>query len=220
MTERKSSTKTTEEQDAQPSPTARAGKIGAPIFPMLLSGLAVLLAVIALVASLQGKGENRLADNTANRLQALETRISHMEAMIATDRQSLMQAELKKLLFNIQKLSSLSDAETKAKISEIEGILSQLTVAPATKVRVRVDLESIKQETPSGEAAAPAGKRKSAEPETPETAAPASSHKQPTAVQSGKQAPSEAEPEPGEAVKQTEGKTEEASSAGGDKAGN
>jgi len=221
MKERENPAETTEKQDAQPSPAAKMGQADTPLSPLLLSGLAVLLAVIALVASLQGKGENRLADNIANRLQTLEARMSHTEAMIATDKQSLMQAELKKLLFNIQKLSSLSDTETKAKISEVEGILQQLTVGHATKVKARVDPGSVKQEAPpSRETAAPVGKTNSAEPETPERASAVSSHRQPVAAQAEKQAPSGAEAAPGEAVKQPEGKTQEAPSEGGDKAVN
>jgi len=112
----------------------------------------LLLAVFALAATLisSNMGTRQPLDDIKGQLSAMESRVNHMEALMATDKHGLVQAELKKMLLNLHELSRLSDDATRSEISKVEMILLRLST-PATSVKARVDLKSTEQPAPSDE---------------------------------------------------------------------
>ena len=161
-------------QAPAPSPSAPSSSI-----PVLLSSLALLLAALALAATLisnRNMDAQQSTDNIKNKLSSIENRVDHMEALMATDKHSLVKAQLKKTLLNLHELSRLADKETKSEISRAETILLRLST-PATKIKAKVDLKSAEQPAqqhePEASATAPSI------PESTDTSAPQSSQTTP-----------------------------------------
>ncbi len=192
MTEKDATTESTEQQ-RETQPPSRSGQ--SMSLSMLLSILAVLLAAFALVSTLAGNkhmNAQRVNPATSSRLGALEGRVNHMEALMATDRRGMMQAQVKKLLYNVRELSRLGDAKTKVEISKVENILRRLTTAPATKVKARVDMKSTEQPVETNKTATPATSAAIEKPQPANTERPRETEAtQPESVQpdTEKQAP-------------------------------
>jgi len=114
--------------------------------PILLSSLALLLAVFALAATLINdrnmSARQPLAD-IQGKLSAIETRVEHVEASIATNKRDLVQAKLKKMLLNLRGLSHLANKETRLEINKAEAILQRLS-SRKTRIAARVDLQNTK----------------------------------------------------------------------------
>ncbi len=144
------STEKTAEQEQKAQPPATQKPARASSVPILLSSLALLLAVFALAATLIGSknmGVRQPLDDIKAELSAMESRVDHVESLIATDKRGLVQSELKKMLLNLHELSRLGDDETKAEIARAEAILLRLST-PATRVKAQVDLKSTGQAQP------------------------------------------------------------------------
>lgn len=137
----------TDEQEQKTQPPATPSPARASSIPILLSSLALLLAVFALAATLinsKNMGARQPLDDIKEELSAMESRVNHVESLIATDKQGLVQKTLKKMLFNLHELSRLGDDETRAEIARVEAILLRLST-PATRIKAHVDLKSIEQ---------------------------------------------------------------------------
>jgi len=126
----------TDQQNTRPS-----------FIPVILSGLALLLAAFALTIALisnRHMAASRPMTHVKDQLASMETRINHMEAMMLTDKHSHVQTELRKMLFSLHELSGLGDSATKLEISKVEAILQRLST-PATRIKAKVDLKSTEQ---------------------------------------------------------------------------
>jgi len=137
----------TDEQEQKTQLPATPKPARASSIPILLSSLALLLAVFALAATLissKNMGARQPLDDIKQELSAMENRMDHVESLIATDKRGLVQKTLKKMLFNLHELSRLGDDETRAEIARVEAILLRLST-PATKIKAQVDLKSIEQ---------------------------------------------------------------------------
>ncbi|MDQ6959116.1 MAG: hypothetical protein Q9M24_08425 [Mariprofundaceae bacterium] len=161
---------TKQEQKTQPSATPKPTR--ASSVPILLSSLALLLAVFALAATLissKNMGARQPLDDIKAELSAMGSRVNHVESLIATDKHGLVQNELKKMLLNLHELSRLGDDETRAEIAKIEAILLRLST-PATKVKAQVDLKSTghagQPDEPKASATVPASPEPAKEPVT------------------------------------------------------
>jgi len=136
---------TEQEQKTQPPTVSKPARTSS--VPILLSSLALLLAVFALAATLINS-KNMRAQQPLNdikgQLSAMESRVNHVETLMATDKHGLVQAELQKMLLNLHELSRLGDNETRAEISKAEAILLRLSM-PATRVKAKVDLKTTEQ---------------------------------------------------------------------------
>jgi len=147
MPEKKSLEETNQQQAKVPPPASPPSVRSSSSIPVLLSSLALLLAAFALAATLissKNMGARQSLDVIKGNLSAMESRVSHMEALMAMDKRGLVQAELQKMLLNLHELSRLGDAETKAEISKAEAILLRLST-PATRVKAKIDLKTTEQ---------------------------------------------------------------------------
>jgi len=198
-----------QEQKMQPPATQRTTR--ASSIPTLVSSLALLLAVFALAATLissKNMGTRQPLDDIKGQLSAMESRVNHVEALIATDKHGLVQAELKKMLLNLHELSRLGDDATRSEISKVEAILLRLST-PATKVKAQVDLKSTEQpvtpnEPETSTTAPPA-------PESTETSVPQDSQTTSTPEQDSTEPKAESEAAPAKAVEKSLSKTENTS---------
>jgi len=136
--------------------------------------LSVVALMLAAYAAYSAATSTAPVDGEA-RLESLEYSVQNMnEQIIAlgkdveSNRDNLIQNQLKKALLNIQEISGLAKEETKATIAEIEQILQKLT-SP---------IEASEEEA---EAAQPAAVEHDAEPESMPEAAEAQPTEQPTA---------------------------------------
>jgi len=117
------------------------GKPCKPHTSLYLSVIAILLAAYAAISA----GTSVAPANTEERLDSLDNNIRIMSKQIAalskdveSNRENLVQNQLKKALLNLQEIGGLAKEETKATIAEIETILHNLTspaetAAPATE---------------------------------------------------------------------------------------
>jgi len=180
---------TEQEQKIQPPATPKPAR--ASSVPILLSSLALLLAVFALAATLISSKNMRAPqplDVIKGKLSSMESRVNHMEALMATDKRGLVQAELQKMLLNLHELSRLGDKETRSEISKAEAILLRLST-PVTRVKAKVDLKS------AGQAQPDESKASATAPSSPEPAKePVTQNAQTT--QPAKESPSEHKTEP------------------------
>jgi len=136
---------TEQEQKTQPPTVSKPARTSS--VPILLSSLALLLAVFALAATLINSKNMRAQqplDDIKGQLNAMESRVNHVETLMATDKHGLVQAELQKMLLNLHELSRLGDNETRAEISKAEAILLRLSM-PTTRVKAKVDLKTTEQ---------------------------------------------------------------------------
>jgi len=166
------STEKTAEQEQKTQPPVTPKPTRTSSIPILLSSLALLLAVFALAATLisnKNMGTRQPLDDIKAELSAMGSRVNHVESLIATDKRGLVQNELKKMLLNLHELSRLGDDETKAEIARVEAILLRLST-PATKVKAQVDLKSTEQagqpDEPKASATAPSSPEPAKEPVT------------------------------------------------------
>jgi len=185
MPEKDAIEETNEKQAKVQAPAAPPQAARSSSLPVLLSSLALLLAAFALAATLisnKNMGTRQPLNDIKGQLSAMESRVNHMEALMATDKHSLIQAELQKMLLNLHELSRLGDNETKAEISKAEAILLRLST-PATRVKAQVDLKSTEQAVPPDKPEAASATAPSA-PESTGTSAPQDSQIMPAPEQS------------------------------------
>ncbi|ATX78825.1 hypothetical protein Ga0123461_0373 [Mariprofundus aestuarium] len=140
-----------------------------------LSVIAIVLAAYAAVSV----GQTPVPANAEARLSGLESSIQGLNDQVASlgkdvesNRDNLIQNQLKKALLNIQEVSGLAKEETKATIAEVEKILSALTspVEPEAPVS---ESEAAPAEEPAAEAAPEATSEAPAEAAPVEADAPA-----------------------------------------------
>ncbi len=137
--------KTSEQQTETQVPVPPQPKRSSTL-PVILSSLALLLAVLALAATLINNRNMSVRQPLADiqgKLSAIETRVEHVEASIATNKRDLVQTKLKKMLLNLRGLSHLANKETRLEINKAEAILQRLS-SRKTKVTAHVDLQSTK----------------------------------------------------------------------------
>jgi len=167
---------TTETAEVQEAETAQKCGSGAckPHTSLYLSVVAILLAAYAAISA--GKSPSVPTDAEA-RLSGLESTVQSLNEQIASlgkdvesNRDNLIQNQLKKALLNIQEVGTLAKEETKASIAEVEKILSDLTSvanAPAPEPEAAADEPVAAEATQEPAAEAPA------EAATPSEATPA-----------------------------------------------
>ena len=111
--------------------------------PLILSGLAVLIAVLALIANQMGQTAPRTDQFEAmnSKLGQIEARIGDVESQVTSDRMDGVQMKLKRILLDLEQLSSLADDATRSKIDQAYHLLKPLST-PATAVKVQVDMQS------------------------------------------------------------------------------
>jgi hypothetical protein len=120
------------EADASPSPKetgCKTGSAGSRV-SLVLSLVAIILASYSFISTQLGSGtaeiKNQL-NNINSKVDKIRDRLSDLDQGIESDRQVLIQAELRKALLYIQGIARLAKGETQAKIAEIEEILQSIT---------------------------------------------------------------------------------------------
>ena len=113
------------------------------VLPMILSGLAVLIAALALIANQMGQPTSRIDPLEAmnSKLGQIEARIGDMELQVVNDKMDGVQIQLKRILLDLEQLSSVADDATRSKIDQAFHLLQPLTM-PATAVKAQVDMQS------------------------------------------------------------------------------
>ena len=126
-----------------------------PLTSFYLSVIAIVLAAYAAISV----GKDPVPTNAEARLSGLESSIQGLNEQVASlgndvesNRDNLIQNQLKKALLNIQEVSGLAKEETKATIAEVEKILSALTSAAEPEAPVS-EPEAAPVEEPAAEAA-------------------------------------------------------------------
>ncbi len=152
MPEKKDAVNETDEQRAGMQAPVPPQAARSSFIPVLLSSLALLLAAFALAATLiNNKNMNArqpLAD-IQGKLSAIETRVDHVEASIATSKRDLVQDKLKTMLLHLRGLSHLANKETGLEINKAEAILRRLS-SRGTRIKARIDMKNMKPAVKSG----------------------------------------------------------------------
>jgi len=125
---------------------------------LVLSGIAVLLAALALIANQMGQPEPRMdpLDAVNSKLGQIEARIGDMESQLTSDKLDVVNMQLKKILLDLEQLSAVADDATRQKIDQAYGLLKSLS-GPAAKVHAEIDMQSAvvpENQTPTQEPAA------------------------------------------------------------------
>jgi len=126
--------------------------------PLVLSGIAVLLAALALIANQMGQPEPRMdpLDALNSKLGQIEARLGDMESQLTSDKLDVVNMKLKKILLDLEQLSAVADDATRQKIDQAYGLLKALS-GPAIKVQAEVDIQGTvvpENQTPTRESAA------------------------------------------------------------------
>jgi len=113
------------------------------VLAMVLSGLAVLIAALALIANQMGQPASRVDPLEAmnSKLGQIEARIGDMELQVVSDKMDGVQIQLKRILLDLEQLAAVADDTTRSKIDQAHQLLKPLTM-PATAVKAEVDLQS------------------------------------------------------------------------------
>jgi len=111
--------------------------------PLVLSGIAVLIAALALVANQMGNRAPRIdpIDTMNSKLGQIEARIGDVESQLVSDKLDGVSVQLKRIMFELEQLSSIADDATRSKINQAYQILKPLS-EPDTKVKAEVDMQS------------------------------------------------------------------------------
>ena len=111
--------------------------------PLILSGIAVLLAALALIANLMGNQTPRVDPLQAvnSKLGQIEARIGDVETQLTSDKLDGVNMQLKRIMLELDQLSSIADDATRSKIRQAYQLLKPLS-EPATRVKAEVDVQS------------------------------------------------------------------------------
>ncbi|WP_176957165.1 hypothetical protein [Mariprofundus sp. KV] len=147
-----------------------------PHTSLYISIIALLLALYAAIAAgtstAPANGEARLASLESS-VQLLGDQVVALSKDVESNRENLVQNQLKKALLNIQEISGMAREETKATIAEIEKILHDLTSpAEATADNTETSLPATASEAAAvvePEAEAPPAAEVAPEPAVEET---------------------------------------------------
>ena len=125
--------------------------------PLVLSGIAVLLAALALIANQMGQPEPRMdpLDAVNSKLGQIEARIGDMESQLTSDKLDVVNMQLKRILLDLEQLSAVADDATRQKIDQAYGLLKSLS-GPAVRVQAEVDIQGTampENQTPTQEPA-------------------------------------------------------------------
>lgn len=182
-------------QEPQAQTTQNEPARGSGSLPLVLSGIAVLLAALALVANQMGHRQPR-TDPMAlmnTKLGQIEARISDVETQVHNDKLDNANMQLQGILLELRHLSAIADDATRSKIEQAYRLLQPLS-EPETRVKAQVDMQSTEapenQSQPEPAAAPPAESAtpSPAPPPTPEKPAEGAA---PTAPATGSVAPAE-----------------------------
>jgi uncharacterized coiled-coil protein SlyX len=153
--------------------------------PVILSGIAVLLAVAALAVTLLGQQRPRedLMQAMNMKLGQVEARITGLESQLASNRVDVAHTELNRILLELENLSALVDATTRSKVDQAYQLLKPLSPtamekgAPSTQTPESSASQS-PGENPAATQPEPSAQTQPSEPaagQSPETTAPQSS---------------------------------------------
>jgi len=110
-----------------------AGK-GCSHLPLIVAFIALLLAAFAVISN-QGNVSSGTLDSRLQQLDEkladINQRIDSMETDVASNRENLVKNQLKKLLINIQEISSIAAEETRDQLAQVTSLLQEIT-QPAT----------------------------------------------------------------------------------------
>ncbi len=145
------------------------------LLPMVLSGLAVLIAALALIANQMGQPASNADPFEAmnSKLGQIEARIGDVESQVISDKMDGVQIQLKRILLDLEQLATVADDATRSKIDQAYHLLKPLSM-PATAVKAEVDMQSTtapENQSQLEEAFAPAPAEEAAPP-TPPVVAP------------------------------------------------
>lgn len=126
--------------------------------PLVLSGIAVLIAALALIANQMAQPAPRIDpfDAVNNKLGQIEARIGDMESQLTIDKLDGASMQLKRILLDLEQLSQIADETTRSSIDQAYQLLKPLS-DPASSVKAEVDVQSTmepeNQSAPEGPAA-------------------------------------------------------------------
>ncbi|OIQ02824.1 MAG: hypothetical protein COS82_00635 [Zetaproteobacteria bacterium CG06_land_8_20_14_3_00_59_53] len=177
--------------------------------PLVLSGIAVLIAALALIANQMGQPAPRIDPFEAmnNKLGQIEARIGDMESQLTSDKLDGVSMQLKRILLELEQLSMMADETTRSKIEQARQLLQPLS-EPATSVKAEVDAQSTlapeNQTAPDEPAVTDEPAASDAAPVTEPEAPAVSAPDEPAAPQTGSdQTPAEGDmstPEPSQPI--------------------
>lgn len=110
--------------------------------PLILSGLAVLLAALALIANQMGQPAQNInpLETVNSKLGQIEARIGDMESQLTNDKLDVVNMQLKRILLNLEQLSAVADDVTRQKIDQAYRLLKPLS-EPAVRIQADVDIQ-------------------------------------------------------------------------------
>lgn len=201
---------------AQDKPSEQAATPGKPreggglhnTLPLVLSGIAVLIAALALIANQMSRPAPGIdpVQLVNSKLGQIEARIGDMESQLNNDKLSGVQMQLKRIMLELEQLSRLADDSTRSKINEAYNLLKPLS-EPATSIKAEVDMQStLKGENQSSDAAAEPdhaepqvvpGPEDTNEPVAPDAGQPDETTRPTETDPMPSEAPSPGQPEPG-----------------------
>jgi len=112
--------------------------------PLVLSGIAVLIAALALIANQMGQSAPRVDpfDALNGKLGQIEARLGDMESQLTSDKLDGVSLQLKRIQFELEQLSLLAGEDTRQRIDQALALLRPLS-EPAGKVQAEVDVQSL-----------------------------------------------------------------------------
>ncbi|MDQ6965676.1 MAG: hypothetical protein Q9M23_01990 [Mariprofundaceae bacterium] len=127
--------------------------------PLVLSGIAVLIAALALIANQMGQPEPRIDPLNAlnGKLGQIEARLGDMESQLTSDKLDGVSLQLKRIQFELEQLALLADKDTRQRIDQALDFLKPLSEL-SVKVQAEVDVQSLvapENQTTAEESATP-----------------------------------------------------------------
>jgi len=112
--------------------------------PLVLSGIAVLIAALALIANQMGQPAPRVDpfDALNGKLGQIEARLGDMESQLTSDKLDGVSLQLKRIQFELEQLALLANEDTRQRIDQALALLKPLS-EPAVKVQAEVDIQSL-----------------------------------------------------------------------------
>lgn len=187
-----------------------------PHTSLYISITALLLALYAAIAAgtstAPSNGEARLTGLESS-VQLLGDQVVALSKDVESNRENLVQNQLKKALLNIQEISGMAREETKATIAEIEKILHALTSPSEAPANTETSLPATAPEAPVEAPAAEEPTAKVASEPAIVEASDAAAPEVPVKEQPAAAANAPAVDSPASGMPATEGPAEEAPSA-------
>lgn len=144
-----------------------------PHMSLLVAGIAIVIAVYALVAGRNHTADMQVQDRLTNieeQVASVNTHLDQLGEDVKSNREHLIHTKLQKALENVQEIGQMATTETRSRLQEIETMLHDI-ISPEVKETAPAPAAETPAEAPATPAEQPATTEPAPTTSAPDTAA-------------------------------------------------